>query len=440
MTRNRLVTFGIPRFETYNLQTKMDNAERKTASMEYYQSCWKSAMENLEKSLVRIHKKEGKFDFENFRALEDFNRRCERLTSQLNDVVCESIRLENDFRVEEKPPHVDIDSKGDLFAFGHVTAEFLKESKYISNHFSYRNGPQELAPEFLRDFEENVVRNYHRPDLKRMLNHCLKGEVKYWWHSIADHCRTFSEFKQRFLTRFWNNRIQRRLRRGLMTGGYSPEFGSVAKYCYYWFRVGKNLQTFQDDAEILFQLSKHFGQRLVDLVFVGKISTLDGFLEFLENPKEFQPNQKSTLRRNWRRRIIAFGTPSLGCEDGRIKTIRGTIQEQSKATSKATDALPGFDVSSELHINLQDPDKVNLRQLTVGSDPINSSRDSAKNNCASQRVNTSIPTCMCAETLKKFSSHDFQSLTELVLSWLKIFQTEGRAVTNHYSSVSVEAS
>lgn len=171
---------------------------------------------------------------------------------------------------------------------------------------------------FVRELEEYLQVLDVSDDLGlKLIGQSLTNDAKDWWVARRDVISTWEDFKTRFLARYWSEETQREVKRDLVFGYYLPESKlGWSEYAGRKYAVARGLNPPLSEAEIVGNLTRHFGDAVVEGARCRNITDIDRLLEFLDqtqsggrsnapkthtiphNPNRYQNNFRQTDERN----------------------------------------------------------------------------------------------------------------------------------------------
>jgi hypothetical protein len=174
--------------------------------------------------------------------------------------------------------------------------------------FNGRNkNPQEFLVKFEAYLRNTQIRQNQNIRFQDLLENCLQDSASRWWQMIKSEITSYEEFEKKYLDKYWNNDIQRGIKRRVETERYRTG-GYLTRSEYFVERVMtlKQMTPTLEEEDIVNLLSIHFDQRIQDAIRVQNITGIDNFEKLLNredieernNPPTHQSSFNNTNRKS----------------------------------------------------------------------------------------------------------------------------------------------
>lgn len=134
---------------------------------------------------------------------------------------------------------------------------------------------------YIKELKKYIELADSENDLYQVINEGMKNSANDWWYAVQDSVHTFREFEIKFLNRYWNNEIQKKLKTQLAMGKFNRE-GKLTRveYAIRMSNHARDLNIPENDA--VSAIGEHFDKETANAIWGWKIKTLDDLIEFLE--------------------------------------------------------------------------------------------------------------------------------------------------------------
>lgn len=144
-------------------------------------------------------------------------------------------------------------------------------------------GDKSVHPKiFIKNLQESVEILYEGSNIKSIIRNSLKKDAEIWYAIIEDKYETFEEFAVLFLSNFWGENEQSKVRENLFNGKYNNNKGcSREKYILLKYNYVRHLEPRMPDMEIVKYLSRHFSDDIRDVILIQGMDTIEKMLQYL---------------------------------------------------------------------------------------------------------------------------------------------------------------
>ena len=112
----------------------------------------------------------------------------------------------------------------------------------------------------------------------------LEGECRSWYQVYSLEIHDLTSFKEKFVQKYWNERIQSRERERIMYGRYNGEEGVTrTEYFLAHVLIWKNLDGNSSEEEIVRLMLNHFSNRVREAAWMQKVNSVKGMELLLES-------------------------------------------------------------------------------------------------------------------------------------------------------------
>lgn len=111
--------------------------------------------------------------------------------------------------------------------------------------------------DFLEHLESSI--NFRRVSfisVKIILSKCFSKSAKLWWEAFSGTFNSYDQFRNDFISYFWNNSRQRKIKSQLETDQYKE--GLFVDHFNHWVSMSKHLQPPYTPAELIDVIAPHF--------------------------------------------------------------------------------------------------------------------------------------------------------------------------------------
>ena len=120
------------------------------------------------------------------------------------------------------------------------------------------NGEGEYPMEFVKELDE-IHREYYMSEGVNWVSRHLEGEAAIWWKLIKNNIKTFQEFQEACIAKYWNQMVQEGVRDRLDFGRYRPESGlSMVQYMERCILQNQQLIPPISDQHLIRKLARHY--------------------------------------------------------------------------------------------------------------------------------------------------------------------------------------
>ncbi len=161
------------------------------------------------------------------------------------------------------------------------------------------NGKNKNPKEFLQKFKNyfqklQMRQNYNNfVEFKEVLENSLIDSANRWWNMIQNNIDTVEQFEEQFLAKYWNNDIQKGIRRKLEVEKYRIN-GKMSRTEYFIERVLilQQMTPKMPESDIVTTLSEHFEPRIQDARRVQHVNSITEFEQLLGREDIEERNQQ----------------------------------------------------------------------------------------------------------------------------------------------------
>ncbi|KAG7188192.1 hypothetical protein KM043_017685 [Ampulex compressa] len=149
---------------------------------------------------------------------------------------------------------------------------------------TFQAASDERPQKFLKDFRRHLeISGAGNLELKCFAAQALKGVAHDWWDLVQDEIETWSQFTDRFLSRFWNSNVPRKVSETLNSGFFQGGEGQTrVAYATKLITLARDLIPKRSDEEIVLTLSRHFSVNIADAIVGQNVCTVEGLLILLD--------------------------------------------------------------------------------------------------------------------------------------------------------------
>lgn len=144
-------------------------------------------------------------------------------------------------------------------------------------------GDNRIHPKmFIKNLRESLDMMPEVSNLKSFIRNSLKKDAEIWYAIIEDKYETFDEFAGLFLSNFWGENQQSKIRENLFSGKYKDNVGcSREKYILKKYNYIRHLEPRIPDVEIANYLARHFSDDIRDVILIQGMDTIEKMLQYL---------------------------------------------------------------------------------------------------------------------------------------------------------------
>lgn len=162
-----------------------------------------------------------------------------------------------------------------------LVSKDMELPKFSKRRFNPMSFLKLVEKKFCKPLEEGVV---EWENVASVISNALEGECKAWFHVYSDNITNFEEFREKFIEKFWNDRIQSRERERLMYGKYRPQEGvSRTEYFLAHVSIWQNLEGVGTEEDIVRMMLKHFSDRIREAAWMQRIRSIKEMENLLES-------------------------------------------------------------------------------------------------------------------------------------------------------------
>ncbi|XP_023311504.1 putative mediator of RNA polymerase II transcription subunit 29 [Anoplophora glabripennis] len=135
-------------------------------------------------------------------------------------------------------------------------------------------------------------------NIKNIISSTMKGDADIWYQLIEDKYDTFDEFEQLFISKYWGEYHQQKVRINLINGKYNEKFGSSReRYLMKKIYNIKHLEPKFTENEMVKMLARHFEEDIHKVIVTQRISTIDGLIDYIRSIDDYQTGWKKNENR-----------------------------------------------------------------------------------------------------------------------------------------------
>lgn len=132
----------------------------------------------------------------------------------------------------------------------------------------------------------------------------LRDSALIWWDMVSDDVRTFSEFEKKFISQYWGQTQQMRVRQDLLLGHYRQGgYDSREMYVIKKYSMIKYLIPRIEEIDVVTQLTRHFDNDVIHAVALRGVETIEQLIELVKKLDEAesynQQRNDSIPRKPW---------------------------------------------------------------------------------------------------------------------------------------------
>lgn len=144
-------------------------------------------------------------------------------------------------------------------------------------------GDQKVHPKvFIKNLQEMIEILPEGSNIKSYIRDRLKNDAEIWYSIVEEKYNTFNEFVDLFLSNFWGEHQQSKIRENLFNGKYRENVGCTReKYILKKYNYVRHLEPRMPDTEIVKYLSRHFAEDIRDVILIQGIDTIERMLQYL---------------------------------------------------------------------------------------------------------------------------------------------------------------
>lgn len=144
-------------------------------------------------------------------------------------------------------------------------------------------GDRKIHPKvFIKNLREYIESLPEGVNIKANIRNSLKGDAEIWYSIVEDKYESFEEFAALFLTNYWGENHQSKIRENLFNGRYLENIGfSREKYILKKYSYVRHLEPRMPDSEIVKYFSRHFSENIRDVILIQGIDTIEKMLQYL---------------------------------------------------------------------------------------------------------------------------------------------------------------
>lgn len=174
---------------------------------------------------------------------------------------------------------------------------------YVYNHpqdarhqLKFYGNKDENPVEFLLECEaamENIGALCDKDKIQWVARN-FRGSAINWYVVIRDGIKTFEELKNKFIARFWNESVQRKVRTTLEFSKFKPGKVSREQYALELIAKCKHLQPQLVESELVQKIANHYEQNVKIAVFTRGVETIESLLNMLSQWEEVHTTYHTT--------------------------------------------------------------------------------------------------------------------------------------------------
>lgn len=137
---------------------------------------------------------------------------------------------------------------------------------------------------FLKELKMSLGNSIHRwQEARELIKLYLIGPAREWYMLVMEELDGYSAFESQFRQQYWSLTIQYNLRHSLENGRYNPKGAlSPAEYLISRRLLATQLNCFEDEAQFVFMISRHYDEVIQNAQINGGITTIQRLGDVLE--------------------------------------------------------------------------------------------------------------------------------------------------------------
>lgn len=166
----------------------------------------------------------------------------------------------------------------------------------VNKEITY-NGEDNFPIEFIKELSE-LQETHYPADTTRWIGNHMVGEAAIWWRIIREQVRTFEEFKEAFIEKYWGPTQQERVRDQLEYGKFTHN-GRLNMIQYMERKVleCRQLVPILSDHHLIKKLARHYEREIQIAVVTRGIRTINSFENLLREYMNITPRVQYDGRR-----------------------------------------------------------------------------------------------------------------------------------------------
>lgn len=223
---------------------------------------------------------------ENVKIFSEINEKIHSLENNLEHVRTDySTQFES--KVQEMKKKIDeLSNKGSvlnantfMYKVGEPTMKFFGNDKIHPMVF-INNLKQELKEIGGNDNFGLLARKY------------FAGDALAWFDMVIDQSESFENFENKFISYYWGESKQARVRENLIFGKYNANFGlSRERYVMTKLNKTKCMEPPILEKDFVKYLARHFSEEIRETIAIQNITKIESLLAYMRRLDEHQPNK-----------------------------------------------------------------------------------------------------------------------------------------------------
>lgn len=145
-------------------------------------------------------------------------------------------------------------------------------------------------------------------NVKALIQSTMKGDAELWYSMVEEKYQTFDEFRSIFLSNYWGEYNQQKVRHDLFNGKFRERFGSSREqYLIRKYYAIRHLEPVFSETDIVKYLARHFDEDIRKVIVVQRITTMDKLIEYMRSLDDVYFNSAPNNRQN-------FGREERSCQ------------------------------------------------------------------------------------------------------------------------------
>lgn len=160
------------------------------------------------------------------------------------------------------------------------------------------SGDRKMHPKvFIKNLQENLSFLPDHINLKAYIRNSLRGDAEIWYAIAEEKYEKFEEFRELFLSNYWGEDQQSKIRENLFNGKYIENVGlEREKYILKKYNYVRHLEPRMPDGEIVKYFARHFSDNIRDVILIQSIDTIEKLLNYLRRIDNGRVNEHAKVR------------------------------------------------------------------------------------------------------------------------------------------------